>query len=97
MTKFCKVPPLLFLLTLPLDAQVPKLTGDLKATTSKARGTLTGGPLGSLSLNLNGAIEEENGFWVITAVTTTPIVSSTERVTVEKGTLIARKREIREW
>lgn len=90
-TELSRTALLLFLFTLPINAQVPKVTGDLKPGISKARGTLTGGPLGTLSLNVTSTIKEENGFWVITVVTETPVVSSTETVTVEKGTLIVRK------
>lgn len=76
-----------------LPGQVPKVTADLKPVTLKARGTLSGG-LQQLSLNLTSTIKEENGAWVITDVTETPFGLSTDTVTVEKGSLIVRKRSI---
>jgi hypothetical protein len=89
---FCLAPMLLFLAA-SLQAQVPKVAADLKPGTLKARGTLSGGPQ-ELSLNLTSTIKEENGSWVITDVTETPFSRSTEIVTVEKGTLVVRKRAI---
>ena len=47
-----------------------------------------------MSLNLSSTIKEENGAWVITDVTETPFGVSTDTVTVEKRTLIVRKRAI---
>jgi hypothetical protein len=81
-----------FLLLIPcLHAQVPKVTADLKAGTIKASGTISGGPQ-QVSLNFTSTVKEENGVWVITAVTETPFGASTETATVEKGTLIVRRR-----
>ena len=86
--------PLVFLfLVPPLQAQIPKVISDLKPGILRARGILSGGPQ-QLSLNLTSTIKEVNGAWVITDVTDTPFGSSTETVTVEKGTLIVRKRAI---
>src|SRR5215510_11919505 len=75
------------------QAQVPKLTADLTPGTLKAHGTLSGGPQ-QLSLNLTSTVKEENDAWVITDVTETPFGASTDTVTVEKGTLIVRKRTV---
>jgi len=83
----------LLLLVPSLQGQVPKVTADLKPGTLKARGTLSQGPQ-QLSLNFTSTIKEENGAWVITDVTETPFGLSTDTVTVEKGTLIVRKRAI---
>jgi hypothetical protein len=93
MRKLCKLALSVFLLAPSLQGQVPKVTADLKPGTLKARGTLSGGPQ-QLSLNLTSTIKEENGAWVITDVTETPFGLSTDMVTIEKGTLILRKRAI---
>jgi Protein of unknown function (DUF3108) len=44
-----------------------------------------------ITIDLATSIKEENGTWVITDTTTTPMGSATDSVTVEKGTLIAKK------
>jgi hypothetical protein len=93
MRNICKLALSLLLFVLPLQGQVPKVTADLQSGTLKARGTLSGGPQ-QLSLSLTSTIKEENDTWVITDVTETPFGASTETVTVEKGTLIVRKRTI---
>jgi hypothetical protein len=93
MRKFCRVALFSLLLAPSLRGQVPKVTADLKPGTLKARGTLSGGPQ-QLSLNLTSTIKEENGAWVITDVTETLFGQSTDAATVEKGTLIVRKRVI---
>jgi hypothetical protein len=73
--------------------QAPKLAADLTPGTFKARGTLSGG-LQQLTLNVTSTIKDEKGLWVITDVTETPFDRSTETVTLEKGTLILRKRVV---
>ena len=93
MRNFCKLALSVFLLAPSLQGQVPKVTADLKPGTLKARGTLSGGPQ-QLSLNLTSTIKEENGAWVITDVTETPFALQTDTASVEKGTLIVRKRAI---
>jgi hypothetical protein len=84
---------LLFVLAQTLRAQVPKVASDLKPGVLKASATLAGGPQ-PISFNLTSTIKEENGAWTITDVTETTSGRTTETVTVEKGTLIVRKRVI---
>lgn len=88
-----KLPLVLLFLVPQLQAQVPKVISDLKPGIVRARGTLSGGPQ-QLSLNLTSTIKEENGAWIITDVTETPFGSSTDTVTVEKGTLIVLNRAV---
>ena len=81
------------LLASSVYGQVPKVVRDLTPGTSKARGTLSGGPQ-QLTLNITSTVKEENGAWVITDVTETPFGKSTETATLEKGTLVLRKRVV---
>jgi len=91
MRNLCKLALSVLLLAPSLQGQVPKVTADLKTGTLKARGTLSVGPQ-QLSLDFTSTITEENGAWVITDVTKTPFDVSTDTVTVEKRTLIVRRR-----
>jgi hypothetical protein len=82
----------LLLFVSSLNAQVPKVTRDLKPGTIKGRGILSLQPQQELALILTSTIVENRGEWMITDILETPFGTQTDTVTVEKGTLILRKR-----
>jgi dipeptidyl aminopeptidase/acylaminoacyl peptidase len=68
----------------------PKTAMDLKPGERKYKASVAMGPQ-QIAIELVNAIKEENGAWVVTDTTTTPMGSAKDSLTVEKGTLIARK------
>ncbi|MDE3164619.1 MAG: prolyl oligopeptidase family serine peptidase, partial [Acidobacteriota bacterium] len=72
---------------------VPKAAVDLKPGTWKYRAKLALGGQ-QLSLKTTTGIQEENGAWVATETVETPMGAATDVTTIEKGTLIVRKRSV---
>ena len=68
----------------------PKTATDLKPAEYKFKATVAFGQQ-KMVLDIATTIKEENGAWLITDVTTSPMGSSTDMLTIEKGTLIAKK------
>ena len=73
----------------------PKPAMDLKAGTHNYEAKISMGPQ-SMSLKTSTAIKEENGLWVVTETLDTPMGPATDTATLDKGTLLLRKRSIRQ-
>ncbi len=71
----------------------PKPAVDLKPGTWKYAAKLALGGQ-QLSLKTTTGIQEENGAWVATETVETPMGAATDVTTIEKGTLIVRKRSV---
>jgi dipeptidyl aminopeptidase/acylaminoacyl peptidase len=86
-------------LTLPkpmesaVDAAAPRPAVDLQPGTAKYQAKIEMGGQ-SIALSMSRTIKEENGAWVVTEATTTPQGDITETTTLDKGSLLVRKREI---
>ncbi|HYR83353.1 MAG TPA: alpha/beta fold hydrolase [Terriglobia bacterium] len=92
------VDPKTVVLSKKLDAGavgVPKPAADLQPGTYKFRATLAVGPQ-QVVLNGSSTIKEENGAWLVTDVMETPAGPATDTATLEKGTLVLRKRTIQQ-
>jgi len=74
---------------------VPKPAVDLKAGTWKYEAKIAMGPQ-QLALKTTTAIKEVNGTWVITESMESPMGSATDVTTLDKGTLILRKRSVQQ-
>jgi dipeptidyl aminopeptidase/acylaminoacyl peptidase len=73
----------------------PKPTTELRPGTTKYQATMGAGGQ-NMAMTIIEVIKEEGGAWVATATATTPMGDMTDTTTVEKGTLIATKRSIRQ-
>ena len=68
----------------------PKTAMDLKPGERKYKASIALGQQ-QIAIELATSIKEENGTWVVTDSTTTPMGSAKDTVTLEKGSLIAKK------
>jgi len=73
----------------------PKPAADLRAGVSKYKAQIELGGQ-SIPLTVTTVIKEENGAWVATETVETPQGTITEVSTIEKGTLVLRKRSIQQ-
>lgn len=92
------IDPKTVVLAKKLDASsvsAPKTARDLEAGTSKYQAKLEVGGQ-QIALNVSSTIAEDAGAWVATDVIDTPQGSVTEISTLEKGTLIARKLDLKQ-
>ncbi len=90
------VDPKTVVLTKKVDAAsvgVPKPASELKAGTWKYEAKLALGPQ-QLTLKTSTVIKEENGSWVATESMESPMGAATDVATLDKGTLILRKRSV---
>jgi dipeptidyl aminopeptidase/acylaminoacyl peptidase len=90
------VDPKTVVITKKVDAAavgVPKPASDLKPGTWKYEARIAMGAQ-QLTLKTTTAIKEENGAWVATETVETPMGSATDVTTLEKGTLVVRKRSV---
>ena len=73
----------------------PKPVGDLTPGMTKYKGNIA---LGGQSINLpiTQEIKEENGAWVVTEIATTPQGEIFDQVTLEKGTLLLKQRNVKQ-
>jgi hypothetical protein len=74
---------------------VPKPAVDLKAGTWKYEAKIAMGPQ-QMALKTTTAIKEANGGWVVTESMESPMGAATDETTLDKGTLIVRKRSVRQ-
>jgi dipeptidyl aminopeptidase/acylaminoacyl peptidase len=79
----------------PSAVTAPKPTTELQPGTTKYQATMGAGGQ-NMAMTITEVIKEEGGAWVATATATTPMGDMTDTTTVEKGTLIATKRSIRQ-
>jgi len=80
-------------LELDPDVAVPKLAVDLRAGTYKFQVKFDNGGQ-QQTMNLSTTIREDNGAWTVTDVLDTPNGQVTDKSTLEKGSLILRKRSL---
>ncbi len=76
-------------------AAVPKLAVDLRAATYKFHVKFNNGGL-EQSLSLSTTIREDNGNWTALDVVETPNGQMTDMATLEKGSLIVKKRSLKQ-
>jgi len=74
---------------------VPKTAVDLQPGTYKYKATVAAGGQ-QIPLSLSTTIKEDNGAWTATGTLEGPMGSATDVATLEKGTLIVRKRSIKQ-
>ena len=79
----------------PAPADVPKPAVDLKPATHKYEAKISLGAQ-SMSVKTTTVIQERDGTWMVTETADTPMGPATEITTLEKGTLIVRKRSVRQ-
>ncbi len=92
------VDPKTVVLAKVVDAKLvgaPKPEMDLVAGTSAYQATIAMGPQ-NMSMSINRVIKEEGAFWVITESAKMPMGEATDEAVVEKGTLLVKKRTIRQ-
>src|SRR5579871_1385416 len=77
----------------PASVGAPKTAADLQPGTYKYKGKLE---IGGQQVNLDIAttIQESNGAWNATSILDSPNGKATDTVTMEKGTLVLRKRSV---
>jgi dipeptidyl aminopeptidase/acylaminoacyl peptidase len=73
----------------------PKPAVDLTAGTYRYDGKLVVGPK-EMALKVSTVIKEENGFWIATETMDTAAVAVTDTTTIEKGSLLVRKRNVKQ-
>ena len=74
---------------------VPKTGSDLKAGAWKYEAKLSLGPQ-QLALKTTTTIKEADGGWVVTEAMESPMISGTDESTLDKGSLILRKRSVKQ-
>jgi dipeptidyl aminopeptidase/acylaminoacyl peptidase len=82
----------------PVDAaavSAPKPVADLHAGTDRYDAKLSMGGQ-QMALKLSTAITEDGGHWVATETVDTPMGAMTDTATIEKGSLLVRKRSIKQ-
>jgi dipeptidyl aminopeptidase/acylaminoacyl peptidase len=77
----------------PNSVNVPKPAMDLKPGTHKYDAKISLGPQ-TLALKTTTVIKEENGAWLVTESAETPMGAASDSSTLEKGSLILRKRSV---
>jgi dienelactone hydrolase len=75
--------------------EVPKPATELKAGTYKYQAKVSMGGQ-EMALKLSTNIKEENGAWTITDSMETPMGTATDTTILEKGTLVVRKRDVKQ-
>jgi dienelactone hydrolase len=73
----------------------PKTVADLSPGTINYAGTIVAGPQ-TMNLTVARTIKEEGGSWVIVDTTKLPMGDAVETTTVEKGTLVVTKRNVKQ-
>ncbi|HEV3202450.1 MAG TPA: alpha/beta fold hydrolase [Bryobacteraceae bacterium] len=92
------VDPKTVTLTKKVDASavgLPKPATDLKPGTYNYQAKLSMGPQ-EMALKLSTTIKEENGAWTATDTMETPMGAGTDTSTLEKGSLVMRKRSVKQ-
>src|SRR4029077_13692724 len=79
----------------PANISVPKLTLDLRAASYKFQVKFDNGGQQQV-MNLSTTIREDNGAWTATDVVDAPNGQTTDVSTLEKGSLILKKRSLRQ-
>ncbi len=74
---------------------VPKTAADLVPGTARYKATIALGAQ-TMALDITETIAEENGAWVVTETANTPMGNAVDTCTLEKGSLIVRKRTVRQ-
>jgi hypothetical protein len=77
------------------SVSVPKVARDLEAGTYKYQAKIEAGGQ-KIALNVSTAIADDGGAWTVTDVIETPSGTVTEVSTLEKGTLISRKLNLKQ-
>ena len=77
------------------SVSLPKPAADLQPGTYKYKGTLEFGGQ-EIALNISTTIAENGGVWVATDVISTPQGDATQVSSMEKGSLVARKLEVKQ-
>jgi hypothetical protein len=77
------------------SVSAPKTAMDLKPGTHRYQAKIALGPQ-EMALKTSTEIKEENGAWVATESMQTPMGTATDVTTMEKGTLIAKKRSAKQ-
>ncbi len=92
------VDPKTVVLAKVIDAKsvgAPKPEMDLVAGTSAYQATIAMGPQ-NMAMSINRVIKDDGGVWVITESAKMPMGEATDEAVVEKGTLLVKKRTIRQ-
>ncbi|HTS32000.1 MAG TPA: S9 family peptidase [Bryobacteraceae bacterium] len=92
------VDPKTVTLTKKVDAAAvgsPKPSTDLKPGTYRYQAKIAMGPQ-EMALKLSTTIQEENGAWTATDTMETPMGPAVDSTTLEKGSLVVRKRSIKQ-
>jgi hypothetical protein len=79
----------------PASVGLPKPAAALQPGTWKYQAKIAMGA-NQMSLNIATTIKEEGGAWVATDVMETPMGQGTDSVTLEKGSLIVKKRSVKQ-
>ncbi len=74
-------------------ASGPKPASDLKARTDTYKGRLEAGGQ-TMAMDLTSTVTDQNGSWVVTETSAMPMGTMTDEATIDKGTLLLRKRVI---
>ncbi len=92
------VDPKTVVLAKVIDAKsvgAPKPEMDLVAGTSAYQATIAMGPQ-NMAMSINRVIKDDGGVWVITESAKMPMGEATDEAVVEKGSLLVKKRTIRQ-
>jgi dipeptidyl aminopeptidase/acylaminoacyl peptidase len=79
----------------PASVAAPKPTADLRPGTDSYQAKIEAGGQ-TITMSTTTAIAEENGAWVITETAKMPMGEAKDTTTLEKGTLLLRKRVVRQ-
>jgi len=79
----------------PATTGIPKPAMDLKPGTYKYQAKIAMGAQ-EMALKVTTTIQEENGAWTATDTMDTPMGAATDVVTLEKGSLVLRKRSVKQ-
>ncbi|HXB72037.1 MAG TPA: alpha/beta fold hydrolase [Candidatus Acidoferrales bacterium] len=74
---------------------LPKPAMDLKPGTYKYQAKIAMGPQ-EMAIKVSTTIKEENGAWTATDTMDTPMGAATDTVSIEKGSLVVRKRTVKQ-
>ena len=77
------------------SVRVPKAVADMAPGTQSYAGTIEAGGQ-SMAMTVTRVVKEDGGAWVVTDTAKGPMGESTDTTTLEKGTLVVRKRAIKQ-
>ena len=92
------VDPKTVVLAKPVDAAavgVPKVVASLKAGTSTYQGKMEAGGQ-SMAMSITQVIEDKDGTWVVTGTAKLPMGEAIDITTLDKTTLVSRKRTVKQ-